>query len=90
MSKSRPSTNSNTTPRPMSPEATEEAARADRDAQPLSKADLQRMKRTPQAKIIRRALELTQEADRGEFASDKQVRRTMSKWTGRKQTRRAG
>lgn len=24
------------------------------------------------------------EADRGEFASDEQVRRTMSKWTGRK------
>ena len=30
------------------------------------------------------------EADRGEFASDEQVRRTMSKWTGRKPTRRAG
>lgn len=30
------------------------------------------------------------EADRGEFASDEQVRRTMSKWTGRKRTRRAG
>ena len=39
--------------------------RADRDAQPLSAADLKRMKRTPQAKIIRRALELTQE----EFAA---------------------
>jgi len=37
------------------------AARADRDAQPLTEADLHRMKRTPQAKIIRRALELTQE-----------------------------
>ena len=43
------------------PEAIEEAARADRDAQPLTEADLRRMKRTPQAKIIRRALELTQE-----------------------------
>jgi putative transcriptional regulator len=37
----------------------------DRDAQPLSETDLQRMKRTPRAKIIRRALELTQE----EFAA---------------------
>jgi len=30
------------------------------------------------------------EADRGEFASDAQVQRTMNKWTGRKRTRRAG
>jgi len=49
----------------MTPTAIERAARADRDAQPLSDADLKRMKRTPQAKIIRRALELTQE----EFAA---------------------
>jgi putative transcriptional regulator len=48
-------------PSPMSDAAIEEAARADRDAQPLTAADLKRMKRTPQAKIIRRALELTQE-----------------------------
>jgi Predicted transcriptional regulator len=36
------------------------------DARPLSEADLKRMKRTPQAKIIRRALGLSQEnfADR--------------------------
>src|SRR5277367_7152780 len=47
--------------RPMSAGAIERAARGDRDAQPLSHADLKRMKRTPQAKIIRRALELTQE-----------------------------
>jgi hypothetical protein len=46
--------------RPMTPEAVEVAARADRDAQPLPPADLKRMKRTPQAKIIRRALALTQ------------------------------
>ncbi len=39
--------------------------RADRDAQPLTAGDLRRMKRTPQVKIIRRALELTQE----EFAA---------------------
>jgi putative transcriptional regulator len=39
----------------------ERAARADRDARPLTETDLKRMKRTPQAKIIRRALELTQE-----------------------------
>lgn len=52
-------------PRPMSPEAIEKAACGDRDAQPLTAADLKRMTRTPQAKIIRRALELTQE----EFAN---------------------
>jgi putative transcriptional regulator len=39
----------------------ERAARMDRDARPLTATDLTRMKRTPQAKIIRRALELTQE-----------------------------
>jgi putative transcriptional regulator len=49
----------------MTPEAVERAARADRDARPLTPEDLKRMKRTPQAKIIRRALELTQE----EFAA---------------------
>jgi putative transcriptional regulator len=49
----------------MTSEAIERAARADHDAQPLNADDLKRMKRTPQAKIIRRALELTQE----EFAA---------------------
>ncbi len=52
-------------PEAMTPEAIERAAVADRDAQPLTEADLKRMKRTPQTKIIRRALELTQE----EFSS---------------------
>ena len=52
-------------PRPMTPEAIERAARADRDAQPLTESESKRMTRTPQAKIIRRALELTQE----EFAA---------------------
>lgn len=41
------------------------AARADPDAQPLSQADLKRLKRTPQVKVIRRALGLSQE----EFAA---------------------
>ena len=45
----------------MTEEAIERAALADPDAQPLTPADFKRMKRTPQAKIIRRALELTQE-----------------------------
>src|SRR6266403_3906946 len=54
-------TTSSKTLRPMTPEAVEAAARADRDAQPLTPVDLKRMKRTPQAKIIRRALALTQE-----------------------------
>src|SRR5712692_7375265 len=58
-------TTSGKAPKPMTPEAIERAARADRDAQPLTADDLKRMKRTPQAKIIRRALELTQE----EFAA---------------------
>ena len=45
----------------MTAEAIEKAAWTDRDAQPLTAADLKRMRRTPQAKIIRRTLELTQE-----------------------------
>jgi putative transcriptional regulator len=49
----------------MTPEAVERAARADPDAQPLTEADFRRMRPTPQVKIIRRALELTQE----EFAA---------------------
>ena len=49
----------------MTNEAIERAARGDRDAQPLTEADLRRMRRTPRAKIIRRALDLTQE----EFAA---------------------
>ena len=65
MTKSTASAKTPKAPRPMSPEAIEQAARGDRDAQPLTEADLKRMKRTPQAKIIRRALELTQE----EFAA---------------------
>jgi putative transcriptional regulator len=39
----------------------EAAARADPDAQPLTQSDLKHLRRTPQAKIIRRALGLTQE-----------------------------
>ena len=51
--------------RPVTPGAVERAALADPDAQPLSAADLKRLRRTPQTKIIRRALGLTQE----EFAA---------------------
>jgi putative transcriptional regulator len=51
--------------RPLTQRAIERAALADPDAQPLGAAELKRMKRTPQAKIIRRALGLTQE----EFAT---------------------
>jgi putative transcriptional regulator len=51
--------------RPMTRTAIERAALADPDALPLSAIDLGRMKRTPQAKVIRRALGITQE----EFAS---------------------
>ena len=37
------------------------AAMSDPDARPLTEADMTRMKRTPRAKIIRRALGLSQE-----------------------------
>jgi|SRR5579859_1743281 len=47
--------------RSISSEAIEKAALSDRDARPLTEADFERMKRTPQVKVIRRALELTQE-----------------------------
>ncbi len=38
------------------------AALSDPDNRPLTESDMQRMKRTPRAKIIRRALGLSQEA----------------------------
>jgi putative transcriptional regulator len=43
------------------------AAMSDRDALPLTPADFKRMKRTPQVKLIRRALSLTQEEFAGRF-----------------------
>ena len=45
----------------MSEDARHAAALADPDAQPLTPEDFKRMKRTPQVKIIRRALALSQE-----------------------------
>ena len=63
----RKTTTSSKTLRPMTRGAVEAAARADRDAQPLTAGDLKRMKRTPQAKIIRRALALTQEEFAGRY-----------------------
>jgi putative transcriptional regulator len=51
----------------MTRAAIETAARADRDELPLTVADVNRMKRTPQAKIIRRALALTQEEFAGRY-----------------------
>jgi putative transcriptional regulator len=45
----------------MSTDAVAKAAREDADAAPLTSSDLRRMRKTPRAKIIRRALELTQE-----------------------------
>jgi putative transcriptional regulator len=45
----------------MTAEQIEEAARSDPDARPLSPDDMRRMRRTPQVRIIRRALALTQE-----------------------------
>jgi putative transcriptional regulator len=55
--------------RRMSENQIEDAARADPDNRPLSADDLRRMKRTPQAKVIRQALGLTQE----EFAARFQI-----------------
>lgn len=49
----------------MSIRQRESAARSDADAQPLTENDFKRMKRTPRARIIRRALGLTQQ----EFAA---------------------
>jgi putative transcriptional regulator len=51
--------------RAMSEEEVHAAALADPDAQPLTDADLARMKRVPRIKTLRRALRLTQE----EFAA---------------------
>jgi len=42
--------------RAMTPKEIEQAALADPDARPLTATDLKRMRRTPQAKIVRRAL----------------------------------
>jgi putative transcriptional regulator len=54
-----------------------EAALSDPDAQPLTPADMKRMKRTPQVKVIRRALSLTQE----EFAERYGIPlRTLEDW----------
>jgi putative transcriptional regulator len=47
--------------RAMTEEEVHTAAVADPDAQPLSSADLERMKRVPRVKTLRRALRLTQE-----------------------------
>jgi putative transcriptional regulator len=43
------------------------AATRDSNAKPLTPADFKRMKRTPQVKLIRRALGLTQEEFAGRF-----------------------
>ena len=51
--------------RPMTEEEVYAAALSDPDAQPLTDADLARMRRVSRVKIIRRALRLTQE----EFAT---------------------
>ena len=53
----------------MTEEQRHAAALADPDAQPLSDADMDRMRPTPRLKIIRRALGLTQE----EFAARYQI-----------------
>jgi putative transcriptional regulator len=67
MSKTTPSrktTKAKFEPRPMRPMTDAEvmaAARSDPDAKPFTSAQLAQMKHTPRAKLIRRALGLTQE-----------------------------
>jgi putative transcriptional regulator len=51
----------------MSEEQRHAAATRDPDAKPLTPVDFKRMKRTPQVKLIRRALGLTQEEFAGRF-----------------------
>jgi putative transcriptional regulator len=51
----------------MTPKQIEAAAESDPDNRPLSSADLARMKRTPQVKIIRRALGISQEDFAGRY-----------------------
>jgi putative transcriptional regulator len=51
----------------MTLSAIQRAADADPDAKPLTVSDLKRMKQTPQAKIIRRALGMTQEEFSGRY-----------------------
>ena len=62
---SKTTTTSKTAPikplRPMSDDEVMAAALSDPDAQPLMPDDFKRMRRIPRAKIIRRALGLTQE-----------------------------
>jgi putative transcriptional regulator len=51
----------------MTPEQSHQAALDDPDAQPLTEEDFARMKRTPQVKIMRRALGLSQEEFSAKF-----------------------
>jgi putative transcriptional regulator len=60
---------SNKTPSPRTEAQVLAAALSDPDAQPLTAADFRRMKRTPETKVIRRALWLTQE----EFAAQYRI-----------------
>jgi putative transcriptional regulator len=52
----------------MTPEQRHAAAVRDPDAQPLTPTDMNRMRRTPQAGVIRRALKLSQEEFAEQFA----------------------
>ncbi len=51
----------------MSDEARRAAATADPDAQPLTAETMRRMRRTPQVRVIRRALQLSQEQFAAQF-----------------------
>src|SRR5437588_3284962 len=61
MSKMTTSHRTPKTTRPMTQQQIEAAAASDPDNRPLTPADFARMKRTPQVKIIRRALGMSQE-----------------------------
>ena len=55
--------------RPMTEDEVTAAALSDPDAQPMTPEDFKRAKRTPRAKLLRRALGLTQE----EFAANYRI-----------------
>jgi putative transcriptional regulator len=61
MNKTNTSVTTHDDPLSRALDAHERAALPDPDARPLTESDFRRMQRTPQVKIIRRALDLTQQ-----------------------------
>jgi putative transcriptional regulator len=61
MNKTNTSASTGNSPSSKALTGVERAALADPDAKPLVESDFRRMRRTPQVKVIRRALDLTQQ-----------------------------